>query len=266
MNIVFMMNIRSNSKEERFGLEHTASRSLPSQFAIKSWNTWCKKNNAELFILDELLLPMEEMAICWQRYYLFDILDANEIDYDQILMVDADTIVHPDCPNFFNETEHKYCGVMNDGCYEWVNRSIEKYHNFLFADVKLNTWNYFNSGFMVLHKSHKNFCDKVYEFYNSNRDKIVEAQQKFMVGTDQTPINFLTRRHNVELKWLPNSFNLHDPYRKNLLHIDPTNWWPDTLDNLFNSGWVYHFNSIPQNRMSRDASYWMKRTFEELYK
>ena len=27
-----------------------------------------------------------------------------------------------------------------------------------------------------------------------------------MVGTDQTPINFLTRQYDVELKWLPNAF------------------------------------------------------------
>ena len=62
------------------------------------------------------------MKITWQRYYVFDILEANDIDYNQILMVDADTIVHPDCPNFFELTDSKYCGVMNDGCYEWVTR------------------------------------------------------------------------------------------------------------------------------------------------
>ena len=50
------------------------------------------------------------MNICWQRYYLFDILDANDIKYDQILSVDADTIVHPDCPNFFEMTEGKMWG------------------------------------------------------------------------------------------------------------------------------------------------------------
>ena len=50
------------------------------------------------------------MNICWQRYYLFDILDANDIKYDQILSVDADTIVHPDCPNFFEMTEGKCVG------------------------------------------------------------------------------------------------------------------------------------------------------------
>ena len=41
------------------------------------------------------------------------LLDANDIDYDQVLIVDADTIVHPDCPNFFEQTDRKFCAVMN---------------------------------------------------------------------------------------------------------------------------------------------------------
>ena len=72
------------------------------------------------------------------------------------------------------------------------------------------------------------------------------------------------------MKWLPNAYNLHDPYRKGLLCIKNINWLfdhvPDRLDDLFNSGWVYHFNAVPQNPMGRDAGYWMKRTYEELYK
>ena len=98
-NIVFLMNIKLNDESGRY----TSDRSLPYNFSVDSWKQWCDKNNAELFVLEELLLPKEEMAICWQRYHLFDILDANEIDYDQILMVDSDTIVHPDCPNFFEK-------------------------------------------------------------------------------------------------------------------------------------------------------------------
>ena len=118
---------------------------------------------------------------------------------------------------------------------------------------------------MILNKKHRDFCDKIYEFYNNNQQKLLDAQKTFMVGTDQTPINFLTRQYDVELKWLPNAFNLHDPYRKDLLFIDPSNWWPDDLNNLYNSGYVYHFNAIPKNHLKRDAGYWIQRVFNELY-
>ena len=124
-NIVFIPNINLGD-----------NRSNPYRYSIASWEKWCDKNNCELFILNDLLLPNDEMGICWQRYYLFDILDANDIEYDQILSVDADTIIHPDCPNFFEETEGKYCGVRVDGCYEWVLRSIRGFGDKLFDGIR----------------------------------------------------------------------------------------------------------------------------------
>ena len=56
---------------------YSSTRRLPYEYSIKSWKYWCNKNNCELFIMNDLLLPNDEMGICWQRYYLFDILDAN---------------------------------------------------------------------------------------------------------------------------------------------------------------------------------------------
>ena len=44
---------------------------------------------------------------------------------------------------------------------------------------------------MVLNNSHKKFCDNVYEFYYENRDSLIYAKEKIL-GTDQTPINYLT--------------------------------------------------------------------------
>jgi len=126
-NIVFMLDIDIQGEGR-----YSSTRRLPYKYSIESWKAWCNKNNCELFVLNDLLLSNKEMGICWQRYYLFDILDANEIEYDQILMVDADTIVHPDCPNFFDMSENKFCGVHNNGSYDWVIRSIENYSKYFF--------------------------------------------------------------------------------------------------------------------------------------
>ena len=106
---------------------YSSSRREAYKYSIDSWKKWCDKNDCELFILNDLLIEKEKMAICWQRYYLFDILDANEIEYDQVLMVDADTIVHPDTPNFFEMSEGKLCGCQFDGSWDWVLRSVENY-------------------------------------------------------------------------------------------------------------------------------------------
>ena len=56
---------------------------------------WCDKNDCELFVLNrEEVLPHSEMMISWQRYYVFDLLGANGIDYDQVMYVDVSMLFH----------------------------------------------------------------------------------------------------------------------------------------------------------------------------
>ena len=73
----------------------------------------------------------------------------------------------------------------------------------------------------------------------------------------------MLKKWNIDVKILPQCYNLQDLFRKNLLHIPGHSWWEDNLDNLYNSAWIYHYNAIPSN--PRDVTYWMKRTYEELY-
>ena len=202
------------------------------------------------------------MKANWHKSYALTLLEANNVNYDQVCIVDADTIVHPDCPDFFKESEGKFCAVMNDGCYEWVTRSIKKYGDYLWPEINIKPWEYFNSGFIIVNKKHKDFFDKVHKFYENNVDKFHHAQNTFKVGNDQTPLNYLTKHFNVDTKILPNCYNLQDIFRKNLLHIPGHSWFPDELIFL-NAGWVYHFNAIPQN--SRHAEYWIERTYKHLY-
>ena len=241
------------------------NRNSSYKYAVDSWKNWCGKNNCELLVWDELILPIEEMKITWQRYYLFDILNSNEINYNQILMVDADTIVHPDCPNFFELSDMKYCGVMNNGDYEWVNRSIKGFGELLFDNKTIHPSTYINGGFQIVNKKHEKFFDIMKTYYEENSDNIKESIKVLETATDQTILNFMLKINNIDVKVLPDCFNLQDLARKNLLYIHESCFWGDVLDNLYSSGWVYHFNGIPGNDMERDASYWMKRVYEELY-
>tara|TARA_R100000458_G_C8272735_1_gene247588 strand:+ start:1738 stop:2505 length:768 start_codon:yes stop_codon:yes gene_type:complete len=251
-NIVFIPNIN---------LGNTRSKSY--EYSIKSWKAFCDNHGCELLVWEDLLYPVDHMKITWQRYYLFDILEGNDIEYDQILMVDADTIVHPDCPNFFEQTDHKYCGVMNDGCYEWVTRSIRTFGEYLFKGDTIPVWSYINGGFQIVNKAHKEFFDNMKQYYLDNKTEIQNAIERSKTATDQTILNFLIQQNNIELKILPSCYNLQDLFRKNLLHIPGHSWWQDNLNQMYDAGWVYHFNAIPQN--DRHANYWIKRTYEELY-
>ena len=250
-NIVFMLDI-DISGEGRY----SSTRRLPYKYSIKSWEKWCDKNNCELFIMNDLLLPNEEMAVCWQRYYLFDILDANEIEYDQILMADADTIVHPECPNFFEMTDRKMCGVHNEGSYDWIIRSIENYGKYFFNGHILDFWKYIDCGFVIVNETHRNFYTQVTDFYNENAKLLRQVEKEWHAGTDQTPVNILIEKLGVDFKWLPYEFNMCDMVRKELL----------TDDLLFTKwGWIYQYNSIPNNTEDKLTYYWMKKTYEYLY-
>jgi len=250
-NIVFIPNIKLDG-DGRWA----ESRSTPYEYSIKSWRHWCDKNNCDLFVLSDLLMPHDEMGICWQRYYLFDILEANGIEYDQILSADADTIVHPDCPNFFEMSEHKLCGVHNDGSYDWVLRSIENYGKYFFNGNTMPFWKYIDCGFVIVNKIHKPFFKAVTDFYDVHNKLLRDVEKNWHTGTDQTPVNFLIHELEIDLKLLPYEYNMVDLTRKELLQ----NNLPFTK-----IGYVYQYNGIPDNKNDEKTLYWMKKTYESLY-
>jgi len=253
-NVVFIPNIDLGN-----------SRSTPYHYSIKSWKKWCEKNDSILFEWKDAILNTKEFPITFQRYLVFNILDKHNIEYDQILMVDADTIVHPQCPNFFNETKNKFGVTINNGCYEWVTRSINRWGDSLFPDEsKPKTWEYFNGGFQIINKIHKPFYTAVAEFYQENIDLINYYRNIIKAGTDQTIINYLTNLYKIEKHYLPECYNLQELFNKNLLHIPGHSHFKDDLIFL-DTGWVYHFNGVPPNHSNRDTAYWMERTYKHLY-
>jgi hypothetical protein len=246
-NIVFIVNIVNESNTKR---------SRPYVYSINSWKKWCEKNDCELFVLKDRIYDTDVMNPNWHKLFVFDLLDNEGIEYDQIAIADADTIVHPDCPNFFETSEHKFCAVHNEGCYDWISRSIENYSKHLFDNHKLDIWKYINSGFMVVNKEHKDLFSDIIKFYLSNKDLIVSIQETFSVGTDQPIINFFLDINKISCKLLPYEFNMCDMYRKEILD--------DSLT-FTDVGWIYHYNSIPNNGEGDVGFHFMKKTYEKLY-
>ncbi len=264
-NIVFIPYIK---RQESLGNSGVAKPRWDGgyDYGISSWENWCNKNNCQLFIMDEPMLPESEMLITWQRWNVLEILESNEIKYDQVLIVDADSIVHPDCPNFFELTGGKFTSQLTDGCYEWVNRAIKGYSNTFFnKEACLKPYEFFQTGFVIVNKTHRKFFNKVFEFYNKHKDDIISSYDTHRTGSDISLLNCLRKEFGVELNILPREFSIMDVTRKNLLYFEPHQWWPDDLTNLFNSGWIYQFTSIGENSMGRDRKYWMERIYKELY-
>lgn len=171
-------------------------------------------------------------------------------------MVDADTIVHPNCPNFFKLTDYKFSAVHNDGDYDWVIRSIENYEYELNGNVDVqpfHVWEYFNTGFMITNKRYRWLHEKLLKFYWDNQNKIVSLQQKYGVGTDQPLMNYMVR-DDVKVNLLPYQFNMQDLARKNVLD--------DRM--LFTKiPGIYHFNAMEGG--PDKVNYWLNKTFKYLY-
>ena len=105
--------------------------------------------------MSDLLLSESEMLITWQRWHVSDILEYNKINYDQVLCVDADSMVHPNCPNFFELTDHKFTSTLTDGDYEWVNRAVNNYSKLFFnKEFSIPTFEFFMTGFVIINKKH----------------------------------------------------------------------------------------------------------------
>jgi hypothetical protein len=251
-NIVFIPNINLGN-----------NRSTPYHYSVKSWKKWCDKNKCELIEWKDPIMDSDMFPIIMQREWVFDIIEYNDIDYDQVLIVDADTIVHPNCPNFFKETNHNYSAVVNNGCYEWVTRSIREWGKVMFPNEPLvKSYNYFNTGFVIANKKHKPFFNEIKELYLNRGDEIKHYRDTIKASTGQTMVNFMLQKNNIEVTKLSEGYNLQDLFKKNLLHIPNHSWFSDDL-HFLDAGWVYHFNAIPQN--DRHVSYWMERTYKYLY-
>ncbi len=246
-NIVFITAVIFPGKEER---------SKPYSFGLKSWEYWCKNNNCELFVLDKPIFDTQVMVPNFYRYWCFELLDQMGIEYDQVLLSDADCIIHPDCPNFFEQTEHKYTVTHTDGSYDWVCRSMENYSKLLFDDFIFDIFKYFNGGFQVINKNHKPVLDKFKDFYLNNSDYIQQVQKTYGVGTDQPLINFFVHKNNIETKYLPYQYCMADLNRKELL---------EDFSFLDIPG-IYQFNAIPNNSKADRTLYFMEETFKKLYK
>lgn len=247
-NIVFITALKSPTNE---------LRSEGYKYSIDSWKVWCRANKCDLRVLDEPLFDYNQMKPNFSRYYCFELLKDEE--FDQICLVDADTIIHPNCPNFFELTDHQFCAVHNDGEYDWLCRSVENYEYEFFGTDKVNQkwiWNYFNTGFLITNKKFKFIFDELLDFYWNNQSKVQSMQQKYGVGTDQPLLNMIIRHSDdVKVKLLPYIFNMQDLQRKNIL---------DERMLFTEIEGVYHLNAVDGG--PECVNYWLERIFREIYK
>ena len=93
------------------------------------------------------------------------------------------------------------------------------------------------------------------DFYFENKEMIQSIQKTYGIGTDQTPLNFMLKRHNIEKKLLPYSWNMTCFEKREILAEDTK---------FIEMGWMYHFNGIngPKDKV---VPMWMELAYKKLY-
>lgn len=239
MNYVVQININRNQR----------SASQKYDYSEMAWRKWCDKNGVGYTSIKEDFIPQADPQ--WYKIFIPRILKESGIEFNQILYVDSDTIVHPDMPNVFDLSENKFCVVRNFGSMDWVCRSVEAYKQ-LFPDINLSPFEYFNSGFMLFNETHTQLFEKLIEYYFENYTIINTFIDKYHVGRDQPILNYFVKKELIPVKYFPYEFNMQDMTRFEVL----------TQDLLFSRyGWVYHFNA----GVKPSPGEWMEYVYKMLW-
>lgn len=229
------------------------------EYSLKTWNHYAKLHDLEVVILDTPLCDVEEMRPTWQRWYVYDILESNNIEYDRVALIDIDTMVKWDCPNLFEIVPpDKLGGVKDDLSLEWINNSIEGYRRAFpqFEHTTLDWTEYMNNGVLILPNDGKKLAETIKTFYLSNQEKLRELQHKTLKkGTDQTPVNFITRNEmGHRIKFIPKSYNMTHLDKTYAFHSSMFRKYPIFIE----YGYIWHYNGIP--REARPGA--MKQTWD----
>ena len=170
------------------------------------------------------------------KAFVFDYVKEGKVS-----LVDADTMIKWDAPNFFEEyNEDEFCGVNDTDSIYWLHNSITSYQKF-FPDVNLDTSNYINSGVMLFSDKHKPLFELLKNFYLDRKEELDQWKVP-NTGTDQTIINFLLQQNNIKQKMLPSIYNQFGLIRKDLLSH---NWQLGDKTSFFiKTGLIWNFTGF----------------------
>ena len=177
------------------------------KFARATWEWWCRRHRVDFVVMDALLPEPEyaRMPITMQRWVAVARLLEQRGPDAQVALIDADTMVRWDTPDFFARS--RGLSAVADRTSWWIFRSITAYQH-LFPGTSLPWWEYFNCGLVVVTAEQRPLLERFIEFAVANWPLLSEVMEGGgLYGTDQTPLNFFVRRENEPVCLLPAPFN-----------------------------------------------------------
>ncbi len=266
--VVAMVAIKGNltrGAQKRSNLEY-----LP--YARATWEWWCAQRGIEFIVVDQTegveLLPGAPPTV--QRWFApREIIEARGPE-TQVAVVDADTMIRWDAPDFFDLAGEALTAVhgMSMG---WAGRSIAAFQH-LFPGVALAPEDHFNAGFVVLGARQLEVLSAFGRFYAQHRAELEAIFRSADVGTDQMPLNLVVRREREPVHFLGREFNLlhcfgYDRPTRLEFEIDPSPDWTTFEQKAFalplafafiETGFIWHFSNTVAARTRVMAETWRR--------
>ena len=246
-NVVFWVGVKNETYSEKYGGWEWMDISR------KTWEYWCKKHGV-LFVPFETPIEKDltKFRINWQKaLFIFDELDRQNIEYDQIYLVDAMNMIKWNAPNIFNKTNHKFTGWRDIDNLNWIQKSKEGYKEF-FDNFELDLTKYISSGLIIFNDSHRELFESLKKFYYSHIDDFVDLQdKKVRKGTEQTPLNYWLQISKTEVKTdLSIAWKFTHMHRKELYGH---NWQlnEDKTPFFIKYGYVWNFSGFDKSHRTK---------------
>jgi len=208
-----------------------------AQLCVEFWRRWCDKNEVEFIMSTEHPCDPTKVSPQVEKLFSFEILEANNVEYDQCALVDWDTFPMPNAKNLFNYTNNKFTVCLDYGYVTNILRSIEFVKPMFPGNDKVSWDTYFNSGLYIFNKSHKHIFEKTRKFCEDN-DAVMKKNPAMFYG-DQTPLNFIVLG-NEEVTVLPRSFMVHEHF----LNIFLNNYTDHTGEYIDAQSYMKHINFV----------------------
>nr|MDT0663178.1 hypothetical protein [Micromonospora sp. DSM 115978] len=242
-------------------------------YANATWRWWCDRNRVEFILLDK---PVEDRLLDeapppMHRWSAAARVLRSAPAGSQVAVVDADTMIRWDTPDFFALAGDSLAAVRARDPH-WIVRSVEAYRSF-FPGVSLPWWEYVNSGLVVFSTAHAHHLTALVDFYHRHRRQLTAVQQRSDAGVDQTLLNFVVRAAKEPVHLLPPPFNLlscvplnnligayletarQESARQALLHRIMT--MPETFQ-FIEYAYVWHFTSSVATRREFMRETWRR--------
>ncbi len=218
------------------------------------WQSYCKKHNIDFIVVNKKL-PNVKFCV-WHKEFVFDFIGDK---YEKIALVDFDTLVHWDAPNFFDLYNDEFCGVLENESLFWIQNSLNAFRdNFAeLRNVEITLSEYINGGVLFFHKSHKNFFEKLKAFYIQNKPAF-DNWNVPNTGKEQTILNLYLKKENITKKYLDFRFNTMRLTKNDWLHH---NWQIDGDKTPFfiKYSYIWHFTGCSiEERTNLMTSIWQQ--------